>query len=178
MIILEDTFGRILLQRRPTRGVWSGLWCYPEHGEQDSVTEVASALLEAGLETGPDTQTTSSFRLLELDPWPSLHHQFTHYRLSIHLSHVKLLPGNTRSGRDTLVEDHRPGSSSRRSSVRSLEALDTQTWPERLRVGGDAGAADTRYAWFAVEEMHTVGLAAPVVRHLAQPSVSRGNDHG
>lgn len=83
MLVIEDENGRFLLEKRPERGVWGGLWCFPEH---DDNPDPAAAVLElAGQEA-------------KLMPTPTrMRHQFTHYRLNLTLSHVRT------SGRTPLV---------------------------------------------------------------------------
>ena len=36
LLILRDGSGRVLLERRPPAGIWGGLWCLPELGEDES----------------------------------------------------------------------------------------------------------------------------------------------
>ena len=66
MLLLRDGDGRVLLQRRPPTGVWSGLWSFPEVA--DGVA-VESALREHG---ATQSRTLATFT-----------HTFSHYRLQI-----------------------------------------------------------------------------------------------
>ena len=66
-ILLSDRSGRVLLQRRPPEGIWSGLWSLPEAADAAAACESAS-------------------RLAQLDhvvamPLPEIKHAFTHFRL-------------------------------------------------------------------------------------------------
>lgn len=67
MLILRDTQGRILLERRGPQGVWSGLWSLPEAGDHDGAWRAAQALAKID-----DAQTLPSFM-----------HVFSHYRLQV-----------------------------------------------------------------------------------------------
>ena len=65
MLILRDTGGRVLLEKRPPAGIWGGLWCLPEGA---SLAEIEMRL---GLRArGP----------AEL---PAFEHRLSHLRLSI-----------------------------------------------------------------------------------------------
>lgn len=68
MLLLRDGENRILLERRPERGVWAGLWSLPEAAAPD---EVPARLRELGLDA-------SSFERL-----PEFVHVFSHYRLDV-----------------------------------------------------------------------------------------------
>lgn len=68
LVVLDET-GRVLLERRPSPGIWGGLWCFPEI----ATGEAAPAQLAAwGLrcDTAP----------IALAP---INHTFTHFRLTI-----------------------------------------------------------------------------------------------
>ena len=67
MVILRDTDGRVLLQRRSTYGVWSGLWSLPEADGTDDAWREAQR--HARID---DAQALTSFV-----------HVFSHYRLHI-----------------------------------------------------------------------------------------------
>ncbi len=66
MLLLRDANGRVLLQRRPPTGVWSGLWSLPEVADAEAA---AGALQEHG--------ATQSRALAMFT------HTFSHYRLQI-----------------------------------------------------------------------------------------------
>lgn len=76
MLVVEDVNGHVLLEKRPEQGVWGGLWCFPEYAESDD--PMAAAVDLAG----------AADRLM---PTPArMRHQFTHYRLNLSLSHVRI----------------------------------------------------------------------------------------
>jgi A/G-specific adenine glycosylase len=60
--------GQVLLERRPSPGVWGGLWSFPE----TSGSDVAQDCRRLGLQVG-------AMRKLE-----AIEHGFTHFRLTIH----------------------------------------------------------------------------------------------
>jgi A/G-specific adenine glycosylase len=67
LLLAEDGDGRVLLRRRPPSGIWGGLWSLPEIEELDpAVTAKASIQQHA------------------------LRHEFTHFRLHIHLACLEL----------------------------------------------------------------------------------------
>ncbi|WP_267225127.1 A/G-specific adenine glycosylase [Dyella silvae] len=67
MLILRDTKGRVLLERRGPQGVWSGLWSLPEASDHDAAWRAAQSLA-----TIDDAQ-----------PLPAFTHVFSHYRLQV-----------------------------------------------------------------------------------------------
>lgn len=68
MLVLHNTQGEVLLQRRDGPGVWQGLWSLPQF--QDGAE--AAAFADA---SGADP---------ELGALPAIEHVFSHYRLRIH----------------------------------------------------------------------------------------------
>ncbi|HHS83341.1 MAG TPA: A/G-specific adenine glycosylase, partial [Gammaproteobacteria bacterium] len=69
LLLITDTEGRVLLERRPPAGIWGGLWSFPECG--DEMDPAGWCCEELGCE-------------VELqEPLPPLHHAFSHFRLVI-----------------------------------------------------------------------------------------------
>lgn len=68
MLLLRDDHGAVLLERRPPQGIWGGLWCPPELGEE-SVPEWATRVLGTPVVAGA--------------PLAALRHGFTHFELEI-----------------------------------------------------------------------------------------------
>ncbi len=69
MLICLDDAGQVLLQRRPDRGIWGGLWSLPE-------LEVGQNLVEI-------CQQRLGLSALEVHDMPPLIHNFTHFELRI-----------------------------------------------------------------------------------------------
>lgn len=68
MLLIVD--GRkVLLQQRPNKGIWGGLWSLPEIASHEIASE--AALQAFGIVTEP------------FEPLPLIHHSFTHYKLHI-----------------------------------------------------------------------------------------------
>jgi A/G-specific adenine glycosylase len=67
LFVLRDR--RVLLQRRPPRGIWGGLWAPPEFPEADAALAWATARF-----------AKSASRAKRL---PVVHHAFTHFDLDI-----------------------------------------------------------------------------------------------
>ncbi|MGM0563063.1 MAG: A/G-specific adenine glycosylase [Pseudomonadota bacterium] len=68
MWLVQDTGGRILLEQRPSKGLWGGLWVLPE---QDPAESPEDWLAERGwLDRKPE-------------PLPAFRHTFSHYHLDI-----------------------------------------------------------------------------------------------
>jgi len=77
MLLLLDR-GELMLEKRPARGVWGGMWSLPELGLDD---DPASHCRER---FGFTAQTQQA--------WPQLSHSFTHFRLHIRPVRVELAP--------------------------------------------------------------------------------------
>ena len=99
--VLVDPDGACLVERRPPRGIWGGLWSPPERGADQTV---ASFLDEAGIDGGlvDRVRAADVFR-----------HGFTHYDLDVEPVYVRLKarPAQVRErpGRWIAPEDHRLG---------------------------------------------------------------------
>jgi A/G-specific adenine glycosylase len=68
MLLLSDAAGAVLLEQRPPQGVWGGLWCPPELGEE-SAADWAGRVL--GVAIGPAASRAP------------VRHGFTHFELEI-----------------------------------------------------------------------------------------------
>lgn len=77
LIILDDT-DRILLQRRPPKGIWGNLWSFPEF---------------SGTTQEIESWCYSQFKLQvkASSPWSNINHDFTHFRLIITPQPAKLI---------------------------------------------------------------------------------------
>ena len=69
MLLARRGDGHVLLERRPERGVWGGLWCPPQFPSLDAARLYAETHLEAAT--------------LETEARPVLRHAFTHFELEI-----------------------------------------------------------------------------------------------
>ena len=68
MLLVQDAGGAVLLERRPASGVWGGLWCPPELGDE-APESWGRRVLGAPVQTQP--------------PLRQLRHGFTHFELEI-----------------------------------------------------------------------------------------------
>jgi len=66
-LVLRDGNDRVLLERRPSLGVWPGLWSLPEAMDADGARTAATRLADLDGQPG--------------DRLPVVRHQFTHFRL-------------------------------------------------------------------------------------------------
>jgi len=69
MLILSDRSGRVLLRRRPPRGIWGGLWSLPECPPETAVERWCRE--QIGFEIGP------------VSALPVRRHTFSHFQLDI-----------------------------------------------------------------------------------------------
>ena len=76
MLLLERD-GRILLERRPAIGIWSGLWSLPELSRDVDIATYVSVQLRA--EAGAPQRL------------PVVQHGFTHFALAIHPVRVPIV---------------------------------------------------------------------------------------
>ena len=74
MLILTDSRGKVLLERRPPAGIWGGLWSLPAD------------------DNGQELQQHLGLNYNKLLPLPGLHHQLTHIHMTIHplIGHTEL----------------------------------------------------------------------------------------
>jgi A/G-specific adenine glycosylase len=77
LMLIDDGDGRLLLVRRPPSGIWGGLWSLPE---------------AADVALPSDMPITTSHR--------AVRHEFTHFRLHIHLAQASLRPDQVADGDD------------------------------------------------------------------------------
>lgn len=75
MLVIQDSRKRVLLKRRPPRGIWGGMWSFPEY---DGDLGVLSAWLEKEI----------SVRVQKISLSKKFNHDFTHFRLEITPVHV------------------------------------------------------------------------------------------
>ncbi len=75
MLVLRHA-DKVLLEKRPARGIWGGLWSFPEVGRDDRLADYL--------------QTRFATHALSANPLPSLRHSFTHFRLDIAALQVQL----------------------------------------------------------------------------------------
>jgi A/G-specific adenine glycosylase len=75
MLLAVDADGAVLLERRPTRGIWGGLWSLPEFDSEAALAGHARSLLRGRALQQPDWQPRAL---------GSLEHAFTHFDLTIH----------------------------------------------------------------------------------------------
>lgn len=68
-LVIENASGAVLLERRPSPGIWGGLWCFPEVAQE-------SALGQRGRELG-----LTALRVRER--LPPVAHTFSHFHLEI-----------------------------------------------------------------------------------------------
>ena len=69
MLIAQRPDGGVLLERRPDRGIWGGLWCLPQFPSQAAARLFASTALDgAAVDAGSQ---------------PTIRHAFTHFELEI-----------------------------------------------------------------------------------------------
>ncbi len=77
MLLLLDR-GELMLEKRPARGVWGGMWSLPELGLDD--------------DPASHCRDRFGFTAQTQQAWPQLSHSFTHFRLHILPIRVELAP--------------------------------------------------------------------------------------
>jgi len=78
MLILHQRQSAILLEKRPVRGIWGGLWSLPECPVQTDLKTFC--------------QETFGLKILIKETWDPLRHTFTHFHLNIHPVVCQLKP--------------------------------------------------------------------------------------
>ena len=72
MLVIENKHGEILLEKRPSSGLWGGLWSFPETKAIDNFM---------------DSLNVTSFDTSKL---PAFRHSFTHFHLQIAPVHIRI----------------------------------------------------------------------------------------
>lgn len=81
-LMVSSANGDILLEKRPSKGIWGGLWCFPElQSAEDAVNKCID-------DWGIDPAQTET--------WDTFRHTFSHYHLDIQPLRV-VLPNNPES---------------------------------------------------------------------------------
>ena len=69
-MLIRDADGRVLLQRRPSTGIWAALWSLPEAPDHDAARRWFDAHIDGDYDAA--------------DALDEILHGFTHYRLTLH----------------------------------------------------------------------------------------------
>ncbi len=85
MLVIESDHG-ILLEKRPPRGIWGGLWSFPELATEAQVKTYAETL---------------GIRILTSASLPTLRHTFSHYHLDIEPLHLQITNATSLKGQDS-----------------------------------------------------------------------------
>jgi A/G-specific adenine glycosylase len=80
-IMLQNQRGEVLLEKRPTTGIWGGLWSFPECPTVDDVPAWCQQHLNN--DRGKMIEETFSSITLKCYTWQTLRHTFTHFHLDI-----------------------------------------------------------------------------------------------
>lgn len=72
VVMLVSLKHQILLERRPIKGIWGGLWSLPECSLQTNIKEWCAKNFNLKLSTK------------NIQPWEEFRHTFTHFHLNIH----------------------------------------------------------------------------------------------
>jgi A/G-specific adenine glycosylase len=80
MLLLRD-HGTLLLEKRPPRGIWGGLWSLPE--------------LDPGVDASMHCRIRYGFEVRALRALPAFSHAFTHFRLNIQLLELRIAARGT-----------------------------------------------------------------------------------
>ncbi len=87
--IIENDAGEILLERRPPSGVWGGLWCFPEIGEDERIPGAVTKRY--------------GYIVQEKIEYPCIKHTFSHFRLLIRPVHFRIKEGMKRMNDAAMV---------------------------------------------------------------------------
>lgn len=86
MMIIHDDDGRVLLHKRPSTGVWGGLWSLPECASYEDVEQHCSRTLGLDVKAG--------------GAWSDVRHTFTHFKL-----HITPVPAKVMATVDFVADD-------------------------------------------------------------------------
>ncbi len=69
LLLVNQDRQEVLLQRRPTTGIWGGLWSFPEYTDMTAMESWCDQN-QVNIESG-------------LEPWPVVRHTFSHFHMDI-----------------------------------------------------------------------------------------------
>lgn len=78
MLLLQNTDGELLLERRPPSGIWGGLWSLPECPHEEDI--------------GQWCRQRFAVDCTSAEQWPVLEHTFSHFQLQIEPWHCRVEP--------------------------------------------------------------------------------------
>ncbi len=79
MLVLQNPEAQVLLEKRPSSGIWGGLWSLPE-SQEDAITLMAEQRFQVTIESQ--------------EPLTSFRHTFSHYHLEISPYKLNILSGS------------------------------------------------------------------------------------
>lgn len=94
MLIVENTGGEVLMERRPPSGIWGGLWGFPQF---DDKAAAMAAVKKMGSVQGRSVQ------------WSPILHTFTHFHLKIEPLYVRLKSPHVKSVLESRQVWYQPG---------------------------------------------------------------------
>jgi A/G-specific adenine glycosylase len=121
-LVLRNTRGEVLLERRPPSGIWGGLWCFPECSPAEDES-AASAAVCAALDC----------RVLAVHRGPAGRHVFTHFKLDYQVLEIAVAASDAVADRAARrwVDPAVPGTLGLPTPVRDLlSALPPQRHPQ------------------------------------------------
>jgi A/G-specific adenine glycosylase len=68
LLVLQHTDGSVLLEQRPSSGIWGGLWCLP-------ISETAEAPAMV--------RSICGSKKIDAQPLPAITHAFSHFRVTL-----------------------------------------------------------------------------------------------
>ena len=112
MIMLRDSSGQVLLERRSTHGVWGGLWSFPECPEGYSVSGFC--------------RDRFGVVVIARKPWKIVRHGFTHFELEIRPQPVQLVGDGLAQVQGTELVWYKPGTEPARGLAAPVRRLLTR----------------------------------------------------
>ncbi|BCN94288.1 A/G-specific adenine glycosylase [Thiomicrorhabdus immobilis] len=109
LLIRKNAQDEIWLEQRPQKGIWGGLWSFPEFESHQACLDFLQQQVNA--EDVGQTQRSHPQSLLE---WDSFRHTFSHYHLEIH---PLLLEESCFLGVNERPEDYAVGTTEQRASA-------------------------------------------------------------
>jgi A/G-specific adenine glycosylase len=142
IILLDPQKKTVLLEKRPAKGIWGGLWSFPECKVKQPLTKI-SRCWDANLNISVQSQI----------PMPAFRHTFTHFHLDIHpiLCKIKLVK-NSKSRTSKLP------SNTKKSADKKLPQKGQETV--------------NNFFWHPLNKPLQKGVAAPIKRLLEEMSGS------
>ncbi len=89
IIIIENRSQQLLLIRRPPKGIWGGLWSFPEFSSESEANNEIGSILDSNIQFNKN--------------WKAIEHKFSHFKLIMRPKHYSIEDTTNINGKDDIM---------------------------------------------------------------------------